>query len=85
MFPQDMNLNYKVPTVSHDGQVTVLNNAIDGMAVINFVQFRPPQDGVAQGDVVASVSFPNLVAFEKYVKDMQDNLKQHKERQKNRD
>lgn len=83
MFPDDMELNYKVPTVSQDGQVTVLNNAIDGMAIIHFLQFRPPHDGKPQADVVASVSFPNLVAFEKFVNDMQQNLKQHKQRQNN--
>lgn len=82
MFPPDMELSYQVPTVSHDGQVTVLNNAIDGMAIINFLQMRPPKDGMPQADVVASVSFPNLVAFEKFVNDMQQNLKQHKDRRK---
>ncbi len=83
MFPKDIKLHYTVPTVSQDAQITVLNDAIDGMAVINFLQMRPPEDGQPQADVVASISFPNLVAFEKFVSDMQANLKRHKQRHKN--
>jgi hypothetical protein len=52
------------------------------MAVINFIQMRPMVDGRPQADVVASVSFPNLVAYENFLKEMQSNLERHKKRQK---
>lgn len=82
MNPQDLDLTYTVATVTHDAQITLLNDAIDGMAVINFIQMRPMVDGRPQADVVASVSFPNLVAYENFLKEMQSNLERHKKRQK---
>ncbi len=85
MKPSDydnLELKFKVPTVMHDAQVTLINNAIDGISVINFIQNRPPKDGKPQADVVASVSFPNIVAFKKFVTDMQANLKKHEQRNK---
>jgi hypothetical protein len=80
--PSNLELNFTVPTVSQDGQATVLNNSIDGIAVINFFQFRPPKNDLPQADVVASVSFPNMVSFKKFVNDMQANLTQHEQHKK---
>jgi hypothetical protein len=81
--PQNLDINFLVPNIFPDGQMySMPNDNPNAPATISFFQMRPPTDGKARADVVASISFVNLEAMKKFVADLQDQISQHEKREK---
>lgn len=80
MQPNNIDLNYLVPTVTADGNAVFINE--NGVPTLVFFEARRQDENGMKADVVASVRITSIQDLEAFQNAITDTIKQHKSREK---